>query len=385
MREIGRDETAPASGRPGARAGPCLRRRHAGLANILIQIDKPSQTMTVSVDGKVQYRWRVSTGATGFSTPPGTYKPFRMEVMHYSQEWDNAGMPHSIFFTSRGHAVHGSNHPGLGTPVSHGCVRLTLGNAATLYQLVGGKGHGGHDGHRQRPRSRRLLCRHPDTEAEPAQARIGGNWAVLQWLLEVRASRLSELRRLAELATRSSLPRAASPRGECRAQLPGRHGSAYIDLGPSAGLNLPWKLRASISACSTSETGTCVGCGRTHRRDRRLGGDERRRAARDHGRAAGPHERSSNRRKADRVTTWLALFILALAAMLLVANESGMIAGLDSDTFGYVALLVALAVFVGGGMFGQLSRARRRDDARRGDLARARSRPGHASTPTRTS
>jgi aspartyl protease family protein len=52
------------------------------------------------------------------------------------------------------------------------------------------------------------------------------------------------------------------------------------------------------------------------------------------------------------VTTWLALFILALAAMLLVANDSGTIAGLDSDTFGYVALLVAIAVFVGGGMLG---------------------------------
>ena len=112
----------------------------AAFANILIQIDKPSQTMTVSVDGQVHYRWRVSTGATGFSTPPGTYKPFRMEAMHYSQEWDNAGMPHSIFFTTRGHAVHGSNHPGLGTPVSHGCVRLTLSNAATLYQLVGARG-----------------------------------------------------------------------------------------------------------------------------------------------------------------------------------------------------------------------------------------------------
>jgi lipoprotein-anchoring transpeptidase ErfK/SrfK len=112
----------------------------SALANILIQVDKPSQTMTVSVDGAVQYRWRVSTGATGFSTPAGSYKPFRMEVMHYSQEWDNAGMPHSIFFSSRGHAIHGSNHPGLGTPVSHGCVRLTLTNAATLYQLVSARG-----------------------------------------------------------------------------------------------------------------------------------------------------------------------------------------------------------------------------------------------------
>jgi aspartyl protease family protein len=52
------------------------------------------------------------------------------------------------------------------------------------------------------------------------------------------------------------------------------------------------------------------------------------------------------------VTTWLALFILALAAMLLVANDSGTIAGLDNDTFGYVALLIAIAVFVGGGMLG---------------------------------
>ena len=110
------------------------------LAGILIQIDKRAQIMTVVVDGEVRYRWRVSTGATGYSTPVGSYTPFRMEVMHYSQEWDNAGMPHAIFFTTRGHSIHGSDHPGLGTPVSHGCVRLTLPNATTLYQLVQANG-----------------------------------------------------------------------------------------------------------------------------------------------------------------------------------------------------------------------------------------------------
>jgi aspartyl protease family protein len=52
------------------------------------------------------------------------------------------------------------------------------------------------------------------------------------------------------------------------------------------------------------------------------------------------------------VTTWVALFILALAAMLLVSNESGMIAGVDSTTFGYLAFSLALLVFVGGGMLG---------------------------------
>ena len=111
-------------------------------ASILINIDKPSQTMTVAVDGQVQYRWRVSTGSTRYSTPTGSYKPSRLVKMHYSREWDNAGMPHSIFFTSRGHAIHGSDHPGLGTNVSHGCVRLTLSNAATLFQLVSARGMG---------------------------------------------------------------------------------------------------------------------------------------------------------------------------------------------------------------------------------------------------
>ena len=45
-------------------------------------------------------------------------------------------MPYAIFFTKRGHSIHGSDHPGLGTPVSHGCVRLSLTNATILYELV---------------------------------------------------------------------------------------------------------------------------------------------------------------------------------------------------------------------------------------------------------
>ena len=41
--------------------------------------------MTVTVNGHVRYRWHVSTGATKYSTPPGSYAAFRMERMHYSR------------------------------------------------------------------------------------------------------------------------------------------------------------------------------------------------------------------------------------------------------------------------------------------------------------
>jgi hypothetical protein len=60
-----------------------------------------------------------------------------MEEDHYSKEFDDAPMPHSIFFTKIGHAIHGTESEGrLGTPASHGCVRLSRVNAATLYALV---------------------------------------------------------------------------------------------------------------------------------------------------------------------------------------------------------------------------------------------------------
>jgi len=53
------------------------------------------------------------------------------------------------------------------------------------------------------------------------------------------------------------------------------------------------------------------------------------------------------------MTTWLALFILALAGMLLVSNDSGMIANIDATTFGYAAFLLALLVYVAGGLVGR--------------------------------
>ena len=104
---------------------------------LIITINKVSQKMTVALDGDTLYRWKVSTGASGYETPSGNFRPFRMEREHFSKEWDDAPMPYSIFFTPRGHAVHGSYHvKSLGRRASHGCVRLHPDNAAKLFALV---------------------------------------------------------------------------------------------------------------------------------------------------------------------------------------------------------------------------------------------------------
>lgn len=112
-------------------------------AGLDIHINKITQRMTVTVDGVKRHTWKVSTGKIGYSTPSGNYRPFRMEKTHFSKEWDDAPMPHSIFFTYRGHAIHGSNQTRrLGRPASHGCVRLSPRNAARLYTLVSREGMG---------------------------------------------------------------------------------------------------------------------------------------------------------------------------------------------------------------------------------------------------
>jgi len=104
---------------------------------ILVNIDKAAQEMTVFVDGVEKYDWPVSTGRPGYVTPSGSYTPGSMNKIWYSKQWDNAPMPNAIFFTKKGHAIHGTNEVrNLGKPASHGCVRLAPKNAQTLYNLV---------------------------------------------------------------------------------------------------------------------------------------------------------------------------------------------------------------------------------------------------------
>jgi lipoprotein-anchoring transpeptidase ErfK/SrfK len=104
-------------------------------AETYITISKSQQMMQVDSDYG-SYQWPVSTARRGYYTPTGTFHPYSLQPMHYSRKYDNAPMPHSIFF-SGGFAIHATPHTGnLGRPASHGCVRLHPSHASTLYNIV---------------------------------------------------------------------------------------------------------------------------------------------------------------------------------------------------------------------------------------------------------
>jgi lipoprotein-anchoring transpeptidase ErfK/SrfK len=105
-------------------------------ARLVARINLSSQRMNVVVDGAVVHSWNISSGARGYHTPTGTYRPYHMTRMHYSRKYNNAPMPHSVFFRG-GYAIHATGAISrLGTPASHGCIRLHPGNARTFYNLV---------------------------------------------------------------------------------------------------------------------------------------------------------------------------------------------------------------------------------------------------------
>ena len=105
-------------------------------AHVEINIDLTSQTMIVHSGEGETFVWPISSGRAGYATPRGVFHPRALYVMVHSAKYGNAPMPHSIFFY-RQYAIHGTTAVGnLGRPASHGCIRLSPGNAATLYAMV---------------------------------------------------------------------------------------------------------------------------------------------------------------------------------------------------------------------------------------------------------
>ncbi|MEZ5843310.1 MAG: L,D-transpeptidase [Hyphomicrobiaceae bacterium] len=105
-------------------------------AAIVAKVDLARQRMDVYVDGALKHSWPVSTGRKGWETRPGTYYPFALTRRFYSSKW-KMNLPYLVSIGQDGTAIHGTDYAGkLGRPASHGCIRLSMGNAARFYSLV---------------------------------------------------------------------------------------------------------------------------------------------------------------------------------------------------------------------------------------------------------
>jgi hypothetical protein len=111
-------------------------------AELLVNISKSQQRLSVTIDGAEAYRWPISSGKRGHETPSGVFRPTRLERHWYSRQYEMTPMPWAVFF-HRGYAVHATMEAyNLGHAASHGCVRLRPDNAAILYSLVRKQGMG---------------------------------------------------------------------------------------------------------------------------------------------------------------------------------------------------------------------------------------------------
>jgi hypothetical protein len=109
-------------------------------AFVQVDVDLSSQTMQVRSSSGETYLWPISSGRSGYPTPRGVFRPRALYTMVHSAKYGNAPMPHSIFFYGQ-YAIHGTMAVGaLGRPASHGCIRLSPGNAATLFAMVQSQG-----------------------------------------------------------------------------------------------------------------------------------------------------------------------------------------------------------------------------------------------------
>lgn len=100
-----------------------------------IDIDLSSQRLRAYAGNTVLRTMVVSTGIARYPTPPGRFRIYSKypSITMSGPGYNLPGVPHSMFFY-RGYAIHGTYwHNNFGTPMSHGCINLTRGDAAWLY------------------------------------------------------------------------------------------------------------------------------------------------------------------------------------------------------------------------------------------------------------
>jgi hypothetical protein len=130
LRPIAAEETAPLS------PGVPFEKKH-------IDVNLRTQTLTCTENDQVIFTTDVSTGVEGlYDTPTGRFNILvklasrRMSTTNlFTDDIALAGVPWCSFFTTEGHAFHGTYwHDNFGVPMSHGCVNMRTEEAKWLFR-----------------------------------------------------------------------------------------------------------------------------------------------------------------------------------------------------------------------------------------------------------
>ncbi len=108
----------------------------------VIDVNLRTQRLVAYERGRVVYRALVATGKNGFRTPTGTFRIYRKlkdRTMRGCLNGECWVVPHvpNVMYIYGGVALHGTywhNLFGTGRRMSHGCVNLSLKDAAWLYK-----------------------------------------------------------------------------------------------------------------------------------------------------------------------------------------------------------------------------------------------------------
>jgi len=112
---------------------------------LYVEIIKSTQLFYLHLDGELKDSFPVSTGMGKYKTPNLNVRPSGPFFTKYtSKKWPGGNykglgnMPYAVFVRG-GYAIHGTtpgNFSTLGTPASHGCIRLHPDNGRVFYELV---------------------------------------------------------------------------------------------------------------------------------------------------------------------------------------------------------------------------------------------------------
>lgn len=112
---------------------------------IWADVDKDAQIVYIYIDGALTYSWKTSTGRVDYTTPDmDTHPNGRIYDRYTSTKYPDGdynglgNMPFAVFIRGA-YAIHGTtrgNWSKLGSPASHGCIRLHPDNGQIFNQLV---------------------------------------------------------------------------------------------------------------------------------------------------------------------------------------------------------------------------------------------------------